>query len=306
MSPRQTVFGYEIVGDRFLYLDTDLKSQIALNFGRLLETFVNYSPAIKGLSVVYTCTPGGYGEVNPGAPPESGSVAELQHISEANSILRRSFLLLKCSKSSNLPQLLSLETENFSQSDLELIPMEPRHISQLFNFGGFTSKRKSDRAICSNWSYLEMEQRLVRLFDIVEFPRGEVSADFLVPFITGLTGESILSFNLKLVDNRYALRKVRSKRSGITADVGVRGMLGFLSRNSEIKAMASLETQETELDMGYQMFSVSGIVAIFANNLTELEFLSSDLMAKSEKSDLLLECAWGRQIQRWRSIFGAG
>lgn len=304
MQRRRSVVGYEIVGDRFLYLDKDLKSQSAINVGRLLETFANYSPSIKGMTILYSCTPGGYGEAGTDMPPQPGSVAELQYISEVNSVRRRTYLLLKGSKAFDLPEFPSFELDGSGETDLELKPMDSKHIVQLLDFGGFSSQRKANRAICSSWSYLEMEQRLVRLFDIVEFPRGEVSADFLVPFITSLTSESILSFNLKLVDNRYALRKVRSRRSGITADIGVRGMLGFLGRSSETNAMASLETQEMELDMGYQMFSVSGTVAIFANNPAELELLSSDLLAKSDRSDLFLECAWGRQIQRWRGIFG--
>ena len=157
----------------------------------------------------------------------------------------------------------------------------------------------------SSWSHILVGDRVMRLFEVAQLPTGEVQPDFLVPFVSSLVEQSILSFEFKAIDSRVAMKKVRSKRSGITADAGIRALFGFLSRTSEARAITSLEIQEHDLDLGYEMFSVSGQFALFADDLAGLSLASRDVATKAEKSGLALECAYGRQMRARRKLFGS-
>lgn len=144
----------------------------------------------------------------------------------------------------------------------------------------------------------------MRVFEVVELPKGSVAPDFLASLTYGISFPALISFRLVPIDNRYAMRKLRSKRSGVMADAGIRSLLGFLARNSESKTIDALARQESELDLGYEMFSVSARVATYAKELKILEGRSRELLVAAERSGLELDVMYGRQQLGRQELFG--
>ena len=301
---KKVLFGFELEGDRFLYLDRDAKASNAINFGQFLEVFSAYRDRIDSLCLVYTFTPGNFDtptSINQESDPE---LEELVRSSSNSSIRRQLYLLISGSKSTGFAELVSQISVAARDIGVTARGLDQSSLRKVVLFGRPAPDLEKALSMRSHWRHMELGDKLAKLFQVTGLPKGEVNADFLVPFLSSVAGEGLLSFRLKLVDNRYALRKVRAKRSGITADAGVRTLLGFLGRQSENRAIGSLQVQEEELDLGYVMYSVSGTLVLFATTEAELELAANQILLKSEQSGVSLECAYGTQMKCWRDLFG--
>lgn len=301
---KRILFGFELTGDRFLYLDRDAKVSASINFGQLLEVFSSYGDRIDSLCVVYTFTPGNFDLSISNSKELDLELEELLLSSSNNSTRRQLYLLVVGSKSIGLEELLSQISVAAREFGAVARGLDKSSLQKVVLFGRPTADLYKPLPIRSHWGHMELGEKMVKLLEVVELPKGEVNSDFLVSFLSSIEGECLLSFRLTPVDNRFALRKVRAKRSGITADVGIRALLGFLARHSEGRAIESLQAQEEELDLGYLMYSVSGTLAVFAETEEQLKLAANQILLKSEQSGVRLGCAYGTQIKCWRGLFG--
>ena len=298
------LFGFELTGDRFLYLDRDVKVSNAINFGQVLEVFSSYRDRIDSICIVYTFSPGNFDLSDSNCQQSDPDLEELLRSSINNSTIRHLYLLVSGLKSVGFEELVSQISVAARDIGVVARGLDQSSLQNVVQFGRPLTGLDKPLPIRSHWGHMDLGEKMVKLFEVVELPKGEVNPDFLVPFLSSVEGESLLSFRLKLIDNRFALRKVRAKRSGITADVGIRALLGFLGRHSESRVIESLQIQEQELDLGYLMYSVSGTLAVFANTEAQLHLTASQILLKSEQSGISLECAYGMQMKCWRGLFG--
>lgn len=301
---KKVLFGFELVGDRFLYLDRDAKGSNAINFGQFLEVFSAYRDRIDSFCLVYTFAPGDFDMSTPSNQKSDPELEELLRSSSHNSTRRQLYLLVSGSKSIGFADLVSQISVAARDIGVTARGLDQNSLRKIVLFGRPSSDLNKALPTRSHWGHMELGEKMVKLLEVSGLPKGEVNADFLVPFLSSIEGECLLSFKLKPVDNRFALRKVRAKRSGITADAGIRTLLGFLGRNSESRAIGSLQIQEQELDLGFVMYAVSGTLALFAATETDLELAASQILLKSEQSGVSLECAYGSQMRCWRDLFG--
>lgn len=302
---RRCVMAFEVFGNDFLFQERVDQLARSFVFGSVLGSMSSLTAVVDSVVLLYAVDP--VGEVGPEVAAEEwpDELRSLYVEVKDKSVVRRSYIIVRVRDArpcgSDYLELVSF----ISGLGVGFRALDAKSLIRLFAFG---SKESSSRGVLhmrSLWSHVLVGERMMKMFDVAELPTGEVQPDFLVPFVASLASQSLLGFELKAIDSRFALRKVRSRRSGITADAGIRALMGFLARNSEARAITSLEVQENDLDMGYEMFSVSGYFAIFADNLAELNAATQDAVAKAEKSGLVLECAYGRQLQVRHRLFGS-
>ena len=303
-SGKRSVVAFELFGDGFLLRDPQDQNGSAAVFGTMLGSMSSLSKKMDSVALIYLVDPERRASMADETLGWAGEVRKLFDYVSGNATDRHCYLVVHMADSPFGEQDFSELTSFVAGLGLDSQPLDGDSLGQLFAFGTGEGSGRGVLHVRSRWSHLLVGERLMKLFDVAEFPTGEVRPDFLVPFVTSLESKSLLSFRFKAIESHFALRKVRSRRSGITADAGIRALLGFLSRTSEARAISSLEVQENDLDMGYEMFAVSGFFAVFADSLYELKDAAESAMAKAEKSGLQLECAYGRQLQTRNLLFG--
>lgn len=302
---RRGVLAYELFGEGFLLRDRQDQLSAASVFGTMLGSLPSLSTSVESVVLLYLVDPGQAGDVGASLFRWAEDVRTLYNEVHEKAVLRRCYLIIRMADA-DFSEGDYLELDAFvSGLGLRYKPLDGDSLAGLFAFG---TGERSERGVLhmrAKWGHLAVGERLMKLFDVAELPTGEIRPDFLVPFVTSLESQSLLSFRFKAIESHLALKKVRARRSGITADAGIRALLGFLARNSETRAISSLEVQENDLDMGYEMFSVTGYFALFADSLYELKEVAQAAEAKAEKSGLVLECAYGRQLQARHQLFGS-
>lgn len=302
---KKAVFALETFGDSFLYKDEQDQFDAAYGFGKLLGTLAGLPGDIESITVLFSVQPKPSPDNSADLDAWSPELAELYGNVCAEFVYRRSFIIVRLARATVTLSDYREQEEFLRTLDMSFRPLAPGELVELLAFGAKYSHGNGGLHLESHWNYLSVADRVSRLFEVTGLPMGEIRPDFLAPFIVSLSSESLFGFRLNILDNRYALRKIRAKRSGITADAGLRSLFGFLSKSSEVSAIESLEFKEQELDMGYQMFSVSGYLALFADDVTRLERDSADVVAKARRVGLVLDCAYGQQMRSRRRLFGS-
>ena len=296
---------FEVFGESFLYADRNEQLARASLFGSMLGALSSFANAVESLVFLYLVDPGNAGNAEAVSEGWPEDLKNLYKEIEDQRIIRRCFFIVSLTDISAPDKNWTELVDSISGLGLRCSPADSKTLAEIYGFGSREEVSREVLHMRSSWSHILVGDRVMRLFEVTQLPTGEVQPDFLVPFVSSLAEQSILSFEFKAIDSRVAMKKVRSKRSGITADAGIRALFGFLSRTSEARAITSLEIQENDLDLGYEMFSVSGQFALFADDLAGLSSAARDVAAKAEKSGLTLECAYGRQMRARRKLFGS-
>lgn len=300
---KRAIVVFQIFGDNFLFLDRQDQTSSALDIGRVLGTIPSVIDALQSLTLLFTFAPGSKEDISADQGEKWSPDALRPNASVITS--RNCYVVARFSKSEDLDRQQLAVRSALASSGLTLFQLRPDEAVSVMTFGINERTRHGFYWSRANWSHCMIGQRVMRVLDVVDLPKGEVGADFLAPLILSIDSQSILSFRFIALDNRYALRKIRSKRSGVTADAGIRTLLGFLSRNSDSAAMESLARQEVELDLGFEMFSVSGRAAVYADDIEELNRLSKNFQSIAERNGLLLECSYGKQLKGKQELLGS-
>lgn len=301
---RICVAGFELFGGNFIYSDNDHQTMAADGFARALESIGGLVSGFESVTVLF-CTEPGKDEDHLIPGSVNAQICRIEAEIERNRIVRSAFLLIYFQGEFSRSQVDRV-SETLVAGGMEAVPLSAASLRRLFCFGFGGAASKESLHMRPGWDHLLVDQRIMQVMDAVAMPAGPVRPDFLVPFVNSLTSTSIIGFRLRVLNPTFALRKVRARRSGVTADAGIRALFGFIARNSEAEAIRSLENKEQDLDLGFQMFSVSARVAVVADSRIDMLRSAQEVKAGAEKAGLMFECAYGRQLAARRSLFGVG
>jgi hypothetical protein len=146
------------------------------------------------------------------------------------------------------------------------------------------------------WSSFRTDESWHATYWIAEWPRVEVSPDFLVPLLVG-GGRRTVSVIMAPVPPGRALREVRSARTADVADARLRDRAGFLpSARRELEA-DGVARRESELAEGHAEFRFSGYVTISALDRSELEAQCAEAEHAAQTAHLELRRLYGRQAE---------
>jgi len=122
----------------------------------------------------------------------------------------------------------------------------------------------------SHFTMLECDNKLVNSWWIMEWPKFEVTAEFLAPLVLGDTSRTI-SVVVELVPPSVALRRAQSAKTSGVADQELRRRGGFLLDRRRERESGHLENREAELIDGHRSLRIVGYVAVTADDDASLQ-----------------------------------
>jgi hypothetical protein len=149
-----------------------------------------------------------------------------------------------------------------------------------------------------SWRHYRSDDALHSTYWIAEWPRVEVGADFLLPFLLGGTTRRTMAVVMEPLDPARALRSAENARTNEISDDELRARMGFLATARRRRQQQALVEREQELAEGHSGVRFSGYVTVSASREDELaaamaEIEQSAQMARLELRPLLGEQAVG-------------
>ena len=130
---------------------------------------------------------------------------------------------------------------------------------------------------------------------VSEWPRVDVGADFLLPFLLGATTRRAMSVVIEPVDPARAMRAAENARTNEASDDELRARLGFLSTARRRRQQEALATREEEIADGHAACRFSGYVTVSAGSEDELEAACAEVEQTAQMSRLELRPLFGEQ-----------
>ncbi len=125
-------------------------------------------------------------------------------------------------------------------------------------------------AISSQWSRVQTDDFWHATYWIAEWPRIDVSSDFLGPLLLSTVRRSV-SVIMEPLTPTQAIRQVEHARTADLADNELRRRGGFLNTARRSRESAGVVRREGELADGHASFRFSGFVTISASTIDMLE-----------------------------------
>ena len=149
-----------------------------------------------------------------------------------------------------------------------------------------------------SWRHYRTDGALHSTYWIAEWPRVEVGADFLLPFLLGGTTRRTMAVVMEPLDPARALRSAENARTNEISDDELRARMGFLATARRRRQQQALVEREQELAEGHSGVRFSGYVTVSASREDELAAATAEIeqsaqMARLELRPLLGEQAMG-------------
>jgi hypothetical protein len=145
------------------------------------------------------------------------------------------------------------------------------------------------------WRTYRADAALHATYWIAEWPRVEVGADFLLPFLLGATARRTVSVVVEPLDPARAIRSAENARTNEASDDELRARLGFVSTARRRRQQEALATREEEIADGHAACRFSGYVTVSAASSDELEAACADVEQSAQMARLELRPLYGEQ-----------
>ena len=146
-----------------------------------------------------------------------------------------------------------------------------------------------------SWRTYQSDDALHCTYWIAEWPRVEVGADFLLPFLLGGTTRRSIAVVMEPLDPARALRAAENARTNEISDDELRARMGFLATARRRRQQQALVEREQELAEGHSGVRFSGYVTVSADLAQELQTAMAELEQSAQMSRLELRPLYGEQ-----------
>jgi hypothetical protein len=144
------------------------------------------------------------------------------------------------------------------------------------------------------WGALRADGTWHATYWISEWPRLEVSPDFLAPLLLGPGRRTVATVMAPIPLDR-ATRQVRAARAADVADEELRSRAGFLPSARREREAQGVMQREVELADGHAEYRFSGYVTVTALDQEELAAACGQVEQAAQQSHLELRRLYGRQ-----------
>jgi hypothetical protein len=148
------------------------------------------------------------------------------------------------------------------------------------------------------WSALRADGTWHATYWISEWPRVEVSPDFMTPLLL-CDGRRTVSVVMAPVPADRAAREVRAARAADVADEELRSRAGFLPSARRRREADGVVRREAELADGHAEFRFSGYVTVTAPDRAALETACVETEQAAQTAHLELRRLYGRQAEAY-------
>jgi Putative type VII ESX secretion system translocon, EccE len=128
-----------------------------------------------------------------------------------------------------------------------------------------------------------------RTYWVLEWPRVEVPAAFLQPLLLNSRYRRAVSLVMEPVTARRAVRDIDIADSHLAGERRWRAKIGRRERHRDTVEATANARRERELVAGYGTYRLTGLVAVTAGTLPELDLACGDVLSLAAQSRL--ECA---------------
>ncbi|MGD9734728.1 MAG: SCO6880 family protein [Solirubrobacterales bacterium] len=145
------------------------------------------------------------------------------------------------------------------------------------------------------WRAYRSDGALHCTYWIAEWPRIEVGADFLLPFVLVGTTRRTIAVVMEPLDPRRALRSAENARTNEISDDDLRARMGFLATARRRRQQQALVEREQELAEGHSGVRFSGYVTVSTGSEDELEDATASIEQSAQTVGLELRPLLGEQ-----------
>lgn len=152
-------------------------------------------------------------------------------------------------------------------------------------------------AVTESWGHLRADGAHHAVLWISEWPRTQVYPGFLAPLVLAPGARRTLSLTFAPVRADVAARDLRRKRTEHLSDQAQRTRLGQIDDATHTAEYADVLQQETDLTAGHGVLRATGLVAVSAPTLDELERSIATIEQAAVQSSCETRRLWGQQAQ---------
>jgi hypothetical protein len=146
------------------------------------------------------------------------------------------------------------------------------------------------------WSAFHADDGWHATYWIADWPRVEVSPDFLAPMLVS-TGRRSVAVVMAPVPADRAMRQTRSARTADVADAELRHRAGFLPSERREREAEGVIRREGELADGHAEYRFSGYVTVSASDRASLDAGCAEVEHAAQAARLDLRRLYGRQSE---------
>lgn len=150
-------------------------------------------------------------------------------------------------------------------------------------------------AAAESWRDYRSDGALHCTYWIAEWPRIEVGADFLLPFVLAGTTRRTIAVVMEPLDPQRALRAAENARTNEISDDDLRARMGFLATARRRRQQEALLDRERELAEGHSGVRFSGYVTVSSATEDELADAMADIERSAQTVGLELRPLLGEQ-----------
>lgn len=133
-------------------------------------------------------------------------------------------------------------------------------------------------------------------FEIVEWPRADVLADWLFPLLACSTrGERTLSIHITPLSPWKAQRLAERRSTNAASELRRKSQLGFETHARDIRALEAVTRVEDELASGHVAVAISGVISVAARSAEDLDVAIQQVQDAASSSRIFIRRMWGRQ-----------
>jgi hypothetical protein len=158
------------------------------------------------------------------------------------------------------------------------------------------------------WSAWRTDDTWHATFWVAEWPRSDVTADFLTPLLLQSGGQRTIALVMAPLPPSAGVREAEAARTAQAADDQLRQRAGFLSTARRRREAEGVLRREAELSDGHAAYRFSGYVTVSARSQDDLEVACGEVLQAGHQSRLELRLLHGAQDVAfvWTLPFGRG
>lgn len=152
-------------------------------------------------------------------------------------------------------------------------------------------------AVSENWSTVRSDSAVHCVLWISEWPRSLVFPGFLAPLLLSSGVRRTVSLLYTPMRNDQAARDIRKKKTEYISDAAQRQRIGQIEDAQQSAEYSDVLQQEADLTAGHGILRTTGLIAVSAQDLVELERVVADIEQAAIQASCETRRLWGQQAQ---------
>jgi hypothetical protein len=152
-------------------------------------------------------------------------------------------------------------------------------------------------AMSEHWDCLRHDSGWSSVLWVSEWPRIDVSADFLHPIVFSPGVRRSLSLIVRPLPNDVALRQIRKEKTDAVADMAHKQRVGQIGDLSDAQEYEDLLSRERSVVAGHTDVEFAGLLTVTASNRDNLDSACSQISRAASQAACEVRPLYGHQAQ---------